>query len=744
MLYLNAGRSLPITVSAGNSLVVKVMSGAVIVSGGFQARDCSESHGAGAVAYGPVPTDTTLTLSTTGDCYYGVFDGVLADSPAGDIGSYMRKSIARGAYYPKTTRLGTYGRKIANWSALQGSAGTAEALTTTDLPPRTTSTKVLKLTHNATPSYGQQNPIDGSQPYMPTGDANGYFNVGVWVKNPQNRTMNFELRVYNAAQSNLLLFNCAVEPAALFPETNGWVFLTVSHAQRSASGWVYKTDSIAYVRVTQKTSGPEGNWASGEYLLIGDVYADVKARPRLMFTFDDGFKSQRHPSGAAGGSAGSSYVVSTSTNTLTTNAAHNLRVSDRIRFVSGPPTSLSLWTTYYVKTVPTSTTFTLTTDEALTTDATTTGYSSGTAEWVYAGSQARSMQEMVEEHGFRGSVFVVGKWLGTSGKWGYLSGTREFMSAGDVVDMYNEGWTVGNHSWEHPSNNDSGGLRLLGPYGYYLSNLYDNMPAQYLTNWSLNTTTGRRRVTGGTQASPSVFTTENAHLFLINQPIEFTDVAPTGCSLGVTYYVATIPSSTTFTLATDPGTLTSTVNNTTGAWSGTANYKYPGSRPDDSAIYNDIVRNAEYLASIGIPTGHDFFALPQGSADEYVRSACIRAGIKWVRGVSTHATSHTVPVGSPTGGNLTSVQNFAGGWIKQLDAIALDGGYTLAQLGTYITDVVSMGYSGCCYHHELTAQYRSTLEYALRKAKENVDAGALDVLTVEEHCRDLGIIPYYS
>ena len=634
---------------------------------------------------------------------------------------------------PKRNRRGTYGRKVAGWtSALQNSGGTTSFVT--DLPPLVdNATRTVRLDQNASLSFAQYS-CDGGQAYMPTGrgtgpsatPTTGGFSAGVWVKNPNTRTLNFLLQMYNVAANRSVQFYGAVEPG-------DWRFITFSPTQDAGGTWQRGVDAVSLVRVQQRDAGAEGAWAAGEYLLFGNVYVDVAARPKFLLTFDDGVITQRYPHNTPFVS-GSANVTSTTSDVLTCGAAHGLVIGAPIQFSETAPTSLSAGTTYWVKTVPTTTTMTLATDATLATTATTTGFS-GTAKWAYAGTQDRSIQQVVESYGFRGSLFIVGSWMGTNGTYGYASGGAQFMTAADVLAMWGEGWAVGGHSHTHPSNGDNAGLRLLGPYGYYLSNAYDNLPAQYRTNFGI-TTSWRKRVTGGTQASPSVFTTENAHQFLVNQPIVFTDVAPTGCTLGATYYVRSVPTTTTFTLATDQGSLSAAVNNTTGAWSGTANYKHPGSALDDSAIYADIVAGCEALRAIGITTAYKFFALPQGGADEYVRSACIRAGITWVRGIAGATTAHTIPMGAPSGGGMP-LQH--GGWMLQPDCVQTDGTLPLSTLTGYVDETITQAACGCSYHHSLSNSTVIALDRLCAYLRVKVDAGVVDVLTCDEMAKELGI-----
>lgn len=551
--------------------------------------------------------------------------------------------------------------------------------------------------------------------------------MGVWVKNPNTRTLNFQLLLYNAAANHNLAWNCAVEPG-------DWKFITLSPSQQVNAGFVFGTDTVNYVRITQENGKAEGAWAAGEYLLFGNVYADVAGRPLFAITFDDGNDDQKNPSSTAIVS-GAAYVSASAANVFQTAAAHQLIIGMPIVFTDAAPTSLTVGTKYWVATVPDTTHFTLATDNTLATPVTSTGFA-GTANYQYAGTQLRSGKDIVESYGFKGSLFIVPSWLGSNGKYGYTGGANKFMSAADVQAMYADGWSVGSHTNTHPSNGDNAGLRLLGPYGYFLSNTVDNLPASYVSTWSLGAG-NRRRITGGTQASPSVFTAENAHKFLLNQPLVFTDVAPTGCVLGVTYYVASIPSPTTFTLATDQGTLSNTVNNTTGAWSGTANYRWPGSSNDDSAIYADIIDGINGVLALGIPTAAKFFALPQGGWDSYVRSACIRAGLKWVRG--TDQSTHSIAVGVPSGGGGQN-PTIPGGWFTQQDAIQTDGAAspTITTIKAYVDACVTQGACGCNYHHSVGGTNISNLDNLCAYLRTKVDAKVLDVVTLDEMANIFG------
>lgn len=641
---------------------------------------------------------------------------------SGGAGSVENRStpVAPGAPdLPSASRLGTYGRRIASWAQLEKATGSS-TLVSTDVPPFADgANKVLRLGQHVLLSSGEQSPIDGGQAYLPQGAAG--FSAGIWVKNPNARTLNFVLSIYNAEASHSVKWNCAIEPG------NTWTFLTLSPTQQLAAGWYPGTDAINFVRVSQQDNVAEGPWLTGEYLLFGNVYVEVAGRPMFLITFDDGFDSQRNPNPRPIQS-GLAYVISTNANVLVTAVAHKLILGEPIAFTDVAPTGLQLGTTYWVSGVPDPAAFTLATDEAFSTSAATSGFA-GTANYQYAGTSLRSGQQIVESHGFKGSLFLVPAWLGTTGLYGYGGRVNKFMSAEDAKAMHAAGWSVGSHSNTHPSSKDNAGLRLLGPYGYFLSNTVDNLPPAYVATWSLGPANRRRAIHAA--AGTNAVTFENPHKFLVNFPVVFSDVAPPGLRIGTTYYCQSIPTPNTATFATDQGSLTATAL-ITADWSGIANYRYAGSSNDDSAIYADIQAGVAGVAALGIPTGAKFFALPQGSADEYVRSACIRAKLTWVRGASLHA--HTIPVGRPSGGGLSGIANTPGGWLAQPDCVQTDAALapSITAIKTYVNDTITQGACGCSYHHDVGGGTIANLDNLCAYLRKKADAKLIDVVTLDE------------
>jgi hypothetical protein len=615
---------------------------------------------------------------------------------------------------------GTYGTMIANWDTLVMSAGSAKLDASAMQPPHQSATNLLRLGQNSNASFGEQGSFAGMQPYLPRGREPG-FSAALWVANPNARTLNFELRLFDVSARRSVRWNCAVDP------TNGWIFLTLSPTQQVSVGWSFGTDSVNAVRILQQDKMAEGPWLPGEFLLFGSVYVDVSSRPLFMITFDDGNDTQRNASHTPIVS-GPAYVKSSHADTLTTAANHNLVEGEPIIFTDIAPIGLSLGEQYWVSTVPDLTSFTLSADESLTSHVHTEGFA-GVANYRFAGIAGRSGQQIVESHGFKGSLFLVPSWLGTLGRYGYGRRPKKFMSAADAQAMHADGWSIGSHTNTHPSNLENAGLRLLGPYGYFLSNPVDNLPASYVATWRLGN--AHRRRAANASAGTNIISFENPHMFLGNMPIVFTDDAPSGLTVGTVYYCQSIPTASTATFATDQGSLVATAV-ITADWSGLANYRFARASSDDSAIYADIQDGVDGLLALGITTAQKFFALPQGAADEYVRSACVRAKLGWIRGASIHA--HTIPAGKPSGGGLSGIALEPGGWLAQPDCAQTDGAVSpsIREIRTYLDETISQGACGCSYHHDVIGGNISNLEDLCLSLRMKVDANAIDVVTLDE------------
>ncbi|MGJ7918646.1 hypothetical protein ACI48D_24645, partial [Massilia sp. LXY-6] len=604
------------------------------------------------------------------------------------------------------------------WSGALQSSGNVQ-LVASDQPSAMPSSKALRLGWAQTPTTAQQSVLATAQGYVPSSTQTG-FTVAIWARNPGKRTLTFRLRLFDATTKHLVQWNCAVDPL------DRWILLTMSPSQQASSTWDLGHDAVGAVRLEQQDDTPEGPWQPDDYLLFGDIYAGVPGQPLFLITFDDGFDSQRN---AAPPPDMSGYRVTSSDNgVFVTDGQDTVAVGASIIFPTVAPTGLAPGVRYWVRTVPARNTFTLATDATLSTGVASSGFA-GSAPFSLADGPQRSGQQIVESYGFKGSVFLVPGWLGTMGVYGYGSHPNKFLSAADAKAMYAEGWSIGSHSNTHPSSAENAGLRLLGPYGYFLSNPVDFLPAQYVRAWGLNASFRRRAIKAA--AGSNVVSFENPHRFLVNMPIVFTDDAPSGFVPGITYYCQSIPSPATATFASDQGSLNATVK-VRADWTGLGQYRYAGSAPDDSAIYKDIMAGIAGVQALGIPTGGKYFALPQGGADIYVRSACLRSGLKWIRGASAHA--HTFAVGYPTGGGLSAIANTPGGWLAQTDCIQTDNTIrpSISDIVSYIDEGIAQHACGCSYHHMVDGATTANLENMCATLRARADQGLVKVVTLDQ------------
>ncbi len=339
-----------------------------------------------------------------------------------------------------------------------------------------------------------------------------------------------------------------------------------------------------------------------------------------------------------------------------------------------------------------------------------------------APASGRSAFQMLSYYGFKGTIYVVPDLVGGPAK----------VQVSDILALQEAGWAVGSHSATHPIDAIGAGLRLLGPYGY-------NRSRASRASGALETFTDCRVVS--TNSATGVFTCENAHSMSVGSKLTFYDPAqvPAGCVLGQTYYV-TAPSGANFKLATtaalaNAGTGITLPSN----WTGLAEWRWPGSAPDDSAIYADIKAGIDGLTALGIRGHERYFALPQGGWDHFVRSAVEKLGIAHTRGIATVSANHrSILLGWPTGGTVSSTPFWACGWPEQPDAISTDQSFSAAQVNARIDELKANGYTGANYHHS-AADSAAELDALLARLKTESDGGFIDVVTVKELDEMLGV-----
>lgn len=310
---------------------------------------------------------------------------------------------------------------------------------------------------------------------------------------------------------------------------------------------------------------------------------------------------------------------------------------------------------------------------------------------------------------------------------GLVGGALTNITQQEVLAIPKAGHMIGAHSLSHPIDQTGAGLRLLGPYGYNRSR------ASRAANATEAVTALDCRVIS-TNSATGTFTTENPHLMSTGGKLTFYDPAqlPTGCALNTTYYFINTGAST-FKLATTAGNANSgTAIALPANWAGLAEWRWPGSRPDDTAIYEDHMAGITGLSALGV-TGHEpYFALPQGGWDHYVRSAIERSPTRHTRGIASPNSNHRdILIGWPTGGSASSTPYWVCGWPQAQWAMTSDQGATLAQLIAAIDEAIEYGYTLFLYHHSIT-DTPDVLYGALAYARTKIDQGLLENPSLEE------------
>ena len=333
-------------------------------------------------------------------------------------------------------------------------------------------------------------------------------------------------------------------------------------------------------------------------------------------------------------------------------------------------------------------------------------------------SSGRSALEMLATFRLKAIFYIMPAMVG---------GAPTNITQQEVLAIQKAGHMIGSHSATHPIDAIGAGLRLLGPYGYNRSR------ASRAANAAEAATALNCRVVS-TNSATGTFTTENAHQMSTGGKLMFYDPTqlPTGCSLNTTYYFIKTGANT-FKLATTAGNASAGIAIPLPSnWVGLAEWRWPGSRPDDTAIYEDHMGGITGLTALGV-TGHEpYFALPQGGWDHTVRSAIERSPTRHTRGIASPATTHRdMLVGWPTGGFASSTPYWVCGWPQAQFAMTSDQGATLAQITAAIDEAIEYGYTLFLYHHSITDS-PDVLHGAMSYARTKIDQGLLENPSLEQ------------
>ena len=524
-------------------------------------------------------------------------------------------------------RGGSMGRLIAAWPSLTGQVGGTLTTVTDALGATKPGVRLVRGAGGAfadcAVALAAYRPAKGTYP-----------TIAVECSNPTNRVIDFGVRLGGSPSGKAIIYGGSIKP------TGGALkLMTMSRrATTGDTGWVWTgtPDDIVSVRVMIREDGPNGAGSAADELTFGEVFADVKGKARILFSFDD----------------------------VPANAVRRAPLT-----VSTPVSG-------------------------------------------------RSALDMLAYNKLKAIFYIVPALVG---------GVSTNITVDEVKAIQKAGHMIGAHSATHPIDATGAGLRLLGPYGYNRSR------AARAAN-SIEAATALDCRVVSTNAATGTFTTENAHQMSTGGKLVFFDPLqlPSGCVLNTTYYFINTGANT-FKLATTAGNANSgTAIALPSNWTGLAEWRWPGSRPDDTAIYEDHMAGINGLTALGI-TGHEpYFALPQGGWDHFVRAAIERSPTRHTRGIASPSSNHRdLLLGWPTGGSASSTPYWVCGWPQAQTAFTSDQGATLAQLTAALDEAIEYGYTMFLYHHSIT-DTPDVLHGFMAYARQKIDAGLLENPTLEE------------
>jgi hypothetical protein len=306
-----------------------------------------------------------------------------------------------------------------------------------------------------------------------------------------------------------------------------------------------------------------------------------------------------------------------------------------------------------------------------------------------------SMCDLAERFGLRSTLFVLTRHVGQPGG---------FATVAQLLAMQARGHLIALQTHANPLDGNNAGMRLLGPYGYYVQDFVYGSVAGDSANNKLTTGSAHKviRVNSGGLYGDQGYPVQ---MFGTNLPAPLDTVTK--------YWLAELNANdlrvylteADSMAGTNPVVLTS--NGTNGNWG----YRYWGSAPDSSAILADFRAGQALLQQWGF-NGWRHLALNQGGWDAHVEEACRilqeEGSLLTVRGTqgNTGAASASFFPRSPAGyfggavGSATNTQ--LGTSLSEVFnlPVALDTDAAVqATSQAYVQAICAAGAIGFSYHH---------------------------------------------
>lgn len=304
----------------------------------------------------------------------------------------------------------------------------------------------------------------------------------------------------------------------------------------------------------------------------------------------------------------------------------------------------------------------------------------------------KNYKAILDYYGFKGTTGINNGTVGTSGKTTWAA----------LTTLQAAGWSVVNHTEEHPVDIINAGLRVLGPYG-------------------------RNRVLSSADPTTDVLTASVAQNFSAGSAIYFTGATlPAPIVSGQPYYTSA-NSGVTFKICNTEADAVAGINFVNIASNGSGRIDYVGATDDETGIYDSIVACRDELKSRGY-TGADILILPQGGFDYWVGLACTRAGARMARGVLDGvSTQPALPMGRQTG--VGSLGAFSGA--MEIPS-SLGTPVNQATIDAYVDELERVGGTGSCYYHGIDGAIATGIDLVCQRLRKDARLGLIDVVTGEE------------
>lgn len=154
-----------------------------------------------------------------------------------------------------------------------------------------------------------------------------------------------------------------------------------------------------------------------------------------------------------------------------------------------------------------------------------------------------------------------------------------------------------------------------------------------------------------------------------------------------------------------------------------------------AALTADIIASKALLDAQGYTSQSDVFALPQGAWTDAHLDAILAGGTSVIVGISTYDASMGIPVGDHAQGGATNGTNcttFTDGRIDITSRVQIDGTPTLANIQSYINNVIRCGGTGGCFTHDISAATAAKFDGMCYYLKQKQQLGLIDVVTMAQ------------